>query len=221
MARSDISLAEQFERRKNWRRPLVDSVVATVLHRRADSPLSASIFDVHEFLVVERLKGAEQGQFQAHHGGFVDMLDGDIFAAASRESFEETGYDTPSETLRYLFSVGPAIYRSELDLRGGNPVPRLILQISNEEAEPTVGFTLPIFIADVTGKKPVRTIDQEVSAGRWLTCRQIVDEFGNKVDVPYSKFNYFQILFSVMHYLADPSRPPGQRPAWKPGEYVF
>lgn len=218
MRRADITLAEQFEKRKNWRDPLVDAVAATFLVRRTASNKPLPIMEAWEFLVTERVKGAEMGQSQAHHGGFMKVTDRDIYATAAREPSEEVGYELdPDHDLAYMASVGPELYRSELfyDSKLG-----LVLKVSSEEAEPSAGFALPLFLANVTGKTPSTETDGEVATGNWMSGASIVQKYGSKQDRPYSQFNYFQMLTIAILFL-DGKWRPGARAVFAPGEYHF
>ena len=71
--RSKIVRADQLEKRKGWDQPLVDPVAACFLVRKIRS--GRSILRDWEFLVTERVAGAEKGQLQAHHGGFMQITD--------------------------------------------------------------------------------------------------------------------------------------------------
>lgn len=222
MARKDIQIADQLERRKNWKRPLVDPAAATFLYRMRDAPREASLLDVYEFLVVERLKGAEQGQSQAHHGGIMDVNDVDVWDTAVREPQEEVGYNLdPNRDLTYIGSLGPAIYRSEMAVVRDNHFEQLRLHITDIEAEPTVGFTLSLFIADVSRKKVVTTPDGEVSAGEWLSIREIVELFGKPDERGYSQFNYFQYLRLAYLFLRGNRVIGLMRAASAPGIYLL
>ena len=219
MARRDITLAGQLDRRKNWKNPLVDAVSAAFIYRQVFRP-EMTIFsplDDIEWGVAKRAKGAETGQFQAHHGGFMQVTDGDIFDAASRELLEEAGYKAKPEDMIYLATIGPAIYRSELEIRRSG---QLVLKISKEEAEPTVGFALPIFVTDMTTKSPRKKTDGEIHPLRYMTGREIIHEFGKKGELPYSQFNYFQMFLPALLYVAG-KWTPGARMVHKPGTYKY
>lgn len=207
--RKDITRAEQLEKRKNWRDASVDAVVATVIFKREYNNSEP------KFLVVERLRGAEKGKFQAHHGGFLTITDQDIYSGAIREVLEETSYFLEETDLRYFTSIGPAIYRSDLTLKKIKEDVVLILTISNEEAEPNVAFALPLFTTDVTKKDSGVKTDGEVSKGRWMTIYEIIEEFGGK-----EKFNYFQILLAAYEFINE-NWYPGKRAMFKPGEYTY
>jgi len=215
--RKDITLAKQLEQRKNWKDALVDAVVATFLVRKKQKEHMSVLAD-WEFLVTERVKGAEKGQLQAHHGGFMKVTDRDIYAGAVREVKEETGYVLDADSdIFYLTSVGPELFRSEMSLYKNE----MVLHVNEEEAEPAVGFALPLFIADVTGKKPEVKTDGEVRDPNWMTAEQIVTRFGRRwSQEPHSKFNYFQMLVPAILFL-DGRWQPGQRSVSEPGRHVF
>lgn len=169
--------------------------------------------------MVQRNRGAEKGQFQAHHGGFMDVADHDIFSGARREVFEKLGYDIPEYELEYLFSIGPGMYRSELTIENPDTI---TLHISDVEAEPAVGFVLPIFLADVGGKTPSSSTDGEVNVkkGRWMHLSQITAQFGRRSDLPHSAFNYFQIFVPCVLYLNNYFNR-GDRVDSSTGEYTY
>ncbi len=226
MRRADINLQEQLEKRKNWKDPLVDAAVATILVRKVPENCCYSI-DEFEFLVTERVGGAEKGQLQAHHGGFLKVTDVDIYEGAAREVQEETGYKLhPALDLFYLTTIGPSLYRSELFFeRERNPLVRaprhkLLLLIKNQEAEPSVGFALPVFWANVTDMQPLTKTDGEVKDPLWMTAPQIIEQFGRQEDRPYSQFNYFQILVPAILHMHGRWKQ-GQRAVSLPGEYWF
>lgn len=214
--RSDITLAGQFDKRKNWKDPLVDAVAATFLYRERDIGASSPL-DRHEWLVTRRIKGAESGQFQAHHGGFMKVTDLDVWAAACREPREETGFLISPDDLTYVTSVGPALYRSELAMVS---LGELELCISNTEAEPTVGFVLPLFLANVTGREPESDTDGEVDNQRWLTMREIIAQYGEKGEREHSLFNYFQMLLPAFLMVLGRFKV-AERAVAQPGTYRF
>lgn len=213
--RADIKLADQLDGRQKWKDPLVDAVVATFCVRTRSSPISRSILDRTEWLVTKRVKGAEKGQFQAHHGGFLKVTDSDIWTGACREVVEETGYQVSPANLIYLTSVGPAIFRSELTCKNSE----LILNISSVEAEPTVGFACPLFLTDVSSLLPEQETDGEVEVHSWMTAREIIEAYGSKGDRQYSLFNYFQMFIPALLLMAK-SWIPGQRAITQPGRYT-
>jgi 8-oxo-dGTP pyrophosphatase MutT (NUDIX family) len=220
MARADITLREQMEKRKNWKKPLVDAVVATLCYRQIPSSLATGavfILDEVEWLLTKRVRGAEPGQLQAHHGGFMEVTDGDIYTAASRELSEETGYSVDPSKLKFLTMVGPEIYRSELGFGQNN---NLLLTISDVEAEPTVGFALSVFVCDVGGMTPYSETDGEVKDPIWMTARQIVTAYGSKGEATHSQFNYFQILLPALLSVAG-KWTPGGRMVYQPGQYLL
>ena len=202
MARKDITLAEQLEKRKNWKKPLVDSVVATFLRRKVRNlrtPQKASFvaqLDLYEYLVTKRMKGAETGQFQAHHGGFMEVTDANIMCGAVREVLEETGYIVSVHDLTFLSVIGPELYRSQMHIVDDRYV-KLI--ISETEAEPSVAFTLPLFLVDVDNCARLEETDGEVTHGTWMTLREIIECYGMEVNEHgYSRFNYFQYLIPLL-----------------------
>ncbi len=116
------------------------------------------------------------------------------------EVWEETGYTLDPADMTFLTPVGPAIYRSELTLDANN---WLQLQISGEEAEPTVAFAVPLFLCNITGLTAGAETDREVKDQRWMTARQIVAEYGSKeINSPYSPFNYLQMFVPILLFLA-------------------
>ena len=216
--RADISLAAQLDGRAKWQNALVDSVVAAFLYRTKDNH-GIRILDDLEFLITTRVKGAEKGQHQAHQGGFMQVTDEDIWAGALREVMEETGYVLRMGDLRYLTSIGPAINRSQAEIVADDRN-SFVLEISGEEAEPQVGFTLPLFIADISGMSPTKKIDGEVKDLRWMTPRAIIEQYGKKGDGPHSKFNYFQMFSMALLYLSG-SFKTADRTIARPGRYQF
>ena len=227
VARKDILLSDQLERRKNWKDPLVAAAVATVLYRERMDYSTRDFLDGVEVLVTQRKKGAELDQFQAHHGGFLKPSDRDIYEGAAREVLEETGYRIdPNTELRYVTSVGPALYRSELSVAadsgrfGISRRSKFMLRISEDEAEPAVAFALPIFLASADGKTPAVETDGEVAHAVWMTPRALISRFGSKGSRPYSEFNYFQILVPALLSMIGEWKP-GKRAVTLPGTYVF
>lgn len=215
MLRKDINLQDQLAKCRGWKDPLVDAVVATICHRKV--PGVSGVLDQYEFLVTERVRGAEKGQFQAHHGGFMKVTDRDLWHGGSREVEEETGYAVNPNGLYYITSTGPGLFRSEMEIEGDR---RVHLHITEEEAEPQVAFVLPLFMADLTGIEPHEEIDGEVKGLEWLTGREIIGRYGSKGDRPYSQFNYFHLLVMGMLDLSGQWRP-GSRPISMPGKYSF
>jgi 8-oxo-dGTP pyrophosphatase MutT (NUDIX family) len=226
LMRKDIQLSEQLQKRQSWKDALVDAVVATVLFRQRTRAESGKLLDRIELLVTQRKKGAEKEQFQAHHGGFLKVTDRDIYAGAAREVLEETGFElNPDTELRYIMSIGPEMYRSELLCSERSWSFRitkddLLLRISNTEAEPNVAFCLPIFVANVGGTRRRFETDGEVANATWMTVREIISQFGNRGNKEHSQFNYFQILVPVLLYIGGRWKPD-QRPDSLPGEYHF
>jgi 8-oxo-dGTP pyrophosphatase MutT (NUDIX family) len=216
MSRKDIKLSQQLESRKTWKDALVDAVAATFLVKTLD--INPCGLNSYELLVTQRLKGAEKYQYQGHHGGFIKTTDRDIYGAAAREVLEETGYAlNPDSDLVYLGSSGPCLYRSQLSINNE----KIVLHISNIEAEPNTAFVLPLFIADVTGKEPRNETDGEVGKGVFMTPDKIIKEFCCKENNgEYSRYNYFQFLVPVLLFMAKKWRC-GQRIPALPGEYRF
>ena len=218
MARSDITLAEQFEKRKNWKKALVDCVGATFLYReRLKNGKVFSALDTYELLVTERLKGSETGQFQAHHGGFMETTDVDDWDGACREVAEEIGYNLAPDNLRRVTSIGPCLFRSELEIISDKEIR---FTISDVEAEPNVAFILPLFSANVTGLERPGETDGEVTGGLWMTPREIITRFGSKGDLPYSQFNYFQYLVPLLQHF-NGERTYERRAISQPGVYTI
>lgn len=215
--RADIVIQNQLKQRESWKDAIVDAVVATLCYREKRVAADVSVLDDYEWLVTKRVKGAEKGQLQAHHGGFLKVTDVDIWDGACREVLEETGYQLDPSELVYLTSVGPAIYRSEMYLDGNS----LDLVINSVEAEPNVGFSLPLFVADVTGFPVSSTTDGEVTGHSWMTAREIVQAYGLRSGVNlYSKFNYFQMFLPALMYLRG-HWSPGRRAISLPGNYSY
>ena len=219
-SRANIKLSDQLEQRQQWKRPLVDAVVATFCYRKVkdrEIPEGGCVLDTYEWLVSERVNGAENGQFQSHHGGYVDVIDIDIWAAACRELFEETGYNLQTWDLSFLTLVGPAIYRSELSLDRGS----MTLSISDEEAESQTGFILSLFIADLSDCSPNSKTDGEVKNICWLSGRQIIEAYGSKkAGQSFTQFNYFQFFVIAMLQMSDNKRTT-LRPVSQPGVYSW
>ncbi len=184
MARKDMTLAAQLAASQAWKDPLVDAVVATFCYRHLGG---GNVLDAYEWLVTERVRGADVGQLQAHHGGFLQVTDRDIHDGAAREVLEETGYVLDPDTdLAYITSIGPAIYRSTAAILGSG---YCMLTISEQEAEPDVAFVLPLFAANLTRKTPSHQTDGEVKDMCWMTARAIIDQFGKTEEGrPYSRF---------------------------------
>jgi hypothetical protein len=73
------------------------------------------------------------------------------------------------------------------------------LIISETEAEPSVAFTLPLFLVDVDSCARLEETDGEVTHGSWMTLREIIECYGMEVNEHgYSRFNYFQYLIPLL-----------------------
>jgi len=214
--RSDITLSQQLKQRSNWKDAMVDAVVATFCFKDSSESTSGSVFDDFQWLVTKRVKGAESGQFQAHHGGFLKVTDVDIWDGACRELSEETGYKLRPANLVYLTSVGPAVYRSEMYLDDTI----VTLDVSRVEAESSTAFSVPLFITNVTGCNSSSETDGEVIDHTWMTAREIIQTYGLRGSNEYSRFNYFQMFLPALLFVVERWQP-GQRAFSEPGSYSF
>lgn len=198
----DIVLDDQLKRMTYWEDPIVDAVVATVLYRHRKK-------GEEEFLITKRLRGLATGYLQGHHGGFIKPTDKSVRHAAVREVEEETGIMLDSSNLVFAGRIGPELYRSKVEFISE----KLLLEITNEQAEPGTAFVLDLFVANATDVARRSKTDNEVSFVGWMTLNRLVKEYGQS-----AIFNYWSFMSIACQTL---KKKINHFPESSPGQYIF